>query len=257
METAKKGTTIQSLQIGMSIIDIIAKQGRPLKFSDIQELTQITKSNLYKYMNTFTQLGILYRDKANGSYTLGSKLIEYGMTAVDQENVVDRITPYLQELNEKSSSTVLYSSWTHNGPMIVREVHTNRGFNIGAQMGTFLPILSATGKVFAAFMDEQVISGWKEAELAKLPDEKKRMLEEECGLVRDKEIAFAREPLVSSVSSVAIPVFNYKRTLLGAVTIVGFSEQIPQTQEAELSQYLLKVSKEISASFGYQELENS
>jgi DNA-binding IclR family transcriptional regulator len=251
MEAVKKGTTIQSLQIGMSIIDLIAKQGKPLKFSEVQELTQITKSNLYKYMNTFTQLGILYRDKENGSYTLGSKLIEYGMAAVDKENVLDRIAPYLQEINEKSSSTVLYSSWIQTGPMVIREVNTNRGFNIGAQMGTFLPILSATGKIFASFMDEQTIRGWKEGELKKLSSETKRNLEEECILIRDKEIAFAREPLVTSISSVALPVFNYERKLLGAVTIVGFSELIPQNEEAELSQYLLNVSKEISGSFGY------
>ncbi|MFC6604501.1 hypothetical protein ACFQDF_27895 [Ectobacillus funiculus] len=43
MEAIKKGATIQSLQIGMGIVDLIAKQGRPLKFSDIQDLTQITK----------------------------------------------------------------------------------------------------------------------------------------------------------------------------------------------------------------------
>ncbi|WP_308162573.1 hypothetical protein [Bacillus sp. ISL-7] len=34
----------------------MAKQGRPLKFPDIQDLTQITKSKLYKYLNTFTLL---------------------------------------------------------------------------------------------------------------------------------------------------------------------------------------------------------
>jgi DNA-binding IclR family transcriptional regulator len=252
MEVIKKGTTIQSLQIGMGIVDLIAKQGRPLKFSDIHDLTGITKSNLYKYLNTFTQLGILYRDKESGAYVLGSKLIEYGMAAVDHENVVDRITPYLQEINGKSLSTVLYSSWTHNGPMIVKEFNTNRGYNIGAQMGTFLPILSATGKVFMAFMDEQIIREWKEKELKQIPQEKGNQLEEECKLIREKEIAFAREPLVSSVSSVAFPVFNYKKKLLGAVTIVGFSELIPHNEGEELSKYLINISKEISGSFGYK-----
>ncbi|HWO96218.1 MAG TPA: IclR family transcriptional regulator [Bacillus sp. (in: firmicutes)] len=252
MEVVKKGTTIQSLQIGMGIVDLIAKQGRPLKFSDIHELTKITKSNLYKYLNTFTQLGILYRDKESGSYVLGSKLIEYGMAAADQENVVDRITPYLQEINEKSLSTVLYSIWTHNGPMIVREFNANQGYNIGAQMGTLLPLLSATGKVFTAFLDEQMIREWKEKELKHIPLEQVEQLKEECKLIREKEISFAREPLVASVSSVAFPVFNYKKKLLGAVTIVGFSELIPHNEEEELSGYLMSISKEISASFGYK-----
>lgn len=252
MEVVKKGTTIQSLQIGMGIVDLIAKQGRPLKFSDIHDLTQITKSNLYKYLNTFTQLGILYRDKESGCYVLGSKLIEYGMAAVDQENVVERIIPYLQEINERSLSTVLYSSWTPAGPMIVKEFNANRGYNIGAQMGTFLPLLSATGKVFMTFMDEKMIHEWREKELKQIPLEKMNDLEEECNSIRKKEISFAREPLVSSVSSVAFPVFNYKKKLLGAVTIVGFSELIPHDENEDLSRYLLNISKEISGSFGYR-----
>jgi DNA-binding IclR family transcriptional regulator len=257
MEVIKSGTTIQSLQIGMGIVETIAKQGRPLKFTDIQDLTQITKSNLYKYLNTFTQLGILYRHKDTGEYVLGSKLIEYGMAAVDQENVIDRITPFLHEINEKFSSTVLFSSWTHNGPMIVKDLNNNRGLNIGAQIGTNLPIRSATGKIFMAFMEEQMIREWKSNEITQIPPDKVEQLEVECQFIREKEIAFAREPLVSSVSSVSIPILNYKKKLLGAVTVVGFSEFIPQTENNELSSYLLEISKKISGSFGYRLHVNS
>ncbi|MFJ5758432.1 IclR family transcriptional regulator [Neobacillus sp. NPDC093182] len=252
MEAIKKGTTIQSLEVGMSVIESIAKQGRPIKFSDIQELTQITKSNLYKYLNTFTQLGILYRNKDTGEYVLGSKLIEYGMAAVDQENVIDRVSPFLHEINVKSSNTVLFSTWTQNGPMIVKDFNNNRGLNIGAQIGTFLPIRSATGKVFMAFMEDQKIREWKAKEFIQISSEEISQLEGECESVRKKEIAFAREPLVSSVSSVSIPVLNYKKQLLGAVTVVGFSEFIPQNENNELSRYLLDLSKEISGSFGYR-----
>lgn len=251
-EMNKSGTTIQSLQVGMNIVDIIAKQGRPLRFSDIQELTQVTKSNLYKYLNTFTQLGILYREKESGTYTLGSKLIQYGMAAIDQENVLDRIAPYLQEINQKCSSTVLYCVWTHNGPMVVRMFNASQGLNIGAQIGTLLPILSASGKLFYTFMDDHTIREWKEKELKSISDEKIKQLEEDRKTILEKEISFAREPLVQFVNSVAFPVFNFKKNLLGTVTVVGFSQMIPQNEEESLSRYLLEVSREISASFGYQ-----
>ncbi|MFC0559468.1 IclR family transcriptional regulator [Halalkalibacter alkalisediminis] len=252
MEAPKKGTTIQSLQIGIGIIDLIAKEGRPLKFTEICDLTKITKSNLYKYLNTLTQSGILYRDKESGSYILGSKLIEYGMAATAEENVIDRITPYMQEINAKCLSTVLYSIWTSNGPMIVKEVNVKQGYNIGAQVGTLLPVLSANGKVFATFLEDQVIDEWIQKELADLSEEKMIHFKEECKIIKEKEIAYAREPLVSNVSSVAFPVFNYKKQLLGAITVVGFSDLIPTHEEEELSQYLIRSSKEISATFGYK-----
>jgi DNA-binding IclR family transcriptional regulator len=103
-----------------------------------------------------------------------------------------------------------------------------------------------------AFMDEQIILDWKANEYSQIPQEKIQELEEECRFIREKEIAFAKEPLVPSVSSVAIPVLNYQKKLLGTITVVGFTEVVPQDENNELSQYLIQISNEISASFGYQ-----
>ncbi|WKB36083.1 helix-turn-helix domain-containing protein [Terrilactibacillus sp. S3-3] len=108
MEVRKKGLTIQSLQIGIDIIDVISKQGKPLKFTDIQQLTQMTKSNLYKYLNTLVQTGLLYRDKASGHYTLGAKLIQYGMAAADQGMLWLALFLFLKKKNEPGN--IMYSS---------------------------------------------------------------------------------------------------------------------------------------------------
>lgn len=255
MEKLKKGTTIQSLEVGMGILDFIAHQAKPCKFTEIQEHTQITKSNLYKYLHTFTQLGILYRYRDSGAYVLGSRLIEYGMTALDQENVLDRITPYLELLNIKTLNTVLFSIWTQNGPMVIKMLNVTQGLNIGAQIGTLLPPFSAAGKVFMAFMDKHVVQEWKEAGIKNFSPDQLQQLETEIVMIREKEISFAREPLISSVSSVSFPVLNYKKNILGAVAVVGFSEKIPTNETEDLSKTITEISKEISKSFGYNTSE--
>jgi DNA-binding IclR family transcriptional regulator len=256
MEKVKKGTTIQSLEIGMGILDFIARQAKPCKFTDIQEHTQITKSNLYKYLNTFTQLGILYRDRDLGSYVLGSRLIEYGMAAVDQENVLDRIIPYLEELNSITQSTILFSIWTQSGPMVIKMLNVSHGFNIGAQIGTVLPPNSASGKIFMAFMDETSIKDWKEAERNRMLPEQFMQLETEVMMIKEKEISFGQETLVPSAASISIPVLNYKKNLLGSITIVGFMNQISTNENEDLSKLIIEISKQISKSFGYNK-ENS
>jgi len=58
MEITKNGSTIQSLQIGIGILDVLINNGTPMKFVEIQEKTNMTKSNLYKYMNTLTLLDL-------------------------------------------------------------------------------------------------------------------------------------------------------------------------------------------------------
>ncbi|MBA4538372.1 IclR family transcriptional regulator [Bacillus aquiflavi] len=248
----KNNSMIQSLQLGMSIVELIASQEQPLKFSDIQELSNITKSNLYKYLNTLTHLGLLHRDKREGTYILGSKLIEYGVAAIGHQDTISKVTPYLQEISRNTSLTSLLAVWTYEGPVIANIWSSSQGLNIGAQIGTKLPILSSSGKIFSVFNDQALIKEWKTNELNLLSNEEQMLFEQETQEIKKNHIAFAKEPLVPFVSSISIPLFNYSASLLGAITVVGFSQHIPQTIESKTAAYLLNMSTEISNIFGYQ-----
>lgn len=251
MAEPKASNVIQSLQIGCDLLDLIASGGKPLKYNEIHELSGMTKSNLHKYLFTLTQTGLLYRDRSSGLYTLGSKLVEYGMKAVNQEHVVERVMPFLHEMNQTCKNTVLLTSWTQSGPMVVKLINSQEGLNIGAQLGTVLPLMSAAGKVFAAFLDEDLAAAWKAEELRRMDEQKREHLLRDIESVRAQGIAFASEPLVPSISSIALPIFNFEARLLGVVVVVGFSNTIAGKPEEMMSQYLIKMRNEISEAFGY------
>ena len=248
MKIEKNNNMIQSLQIGMSIIDLIASKESPLRFADIQEETGITKSNLYKYLNTLTQMDLLYRDKKTNMYHLGSKLIQYGMAAIGYGDVTTRVTPFLQEISIHTSCTVLFSVWTYNGPVTARIWNTNNTINIGAQLGSILPASSSTGKIFTAFLDESQTKDWREQERNALFD----LTEQEMAEIREHKIAFAKEPLVPSTSSASIPILDFNRDLIGAIAVVGFTESIPSSPSDPLGQDLIKFHNEISRIFGFK-----
>lgn len=252
MVTSKSVTTIQSLQIGCDILELIASCGKPLKFNEIYEQTKITKSNLYKYLNTLTQLGLLYRDRETGLYSLGSKLVEYGMKAVNQENMVERVAPFLQEIHRTCKNTVMLTTWSHNGPILVKMINSQQGLNVGGQIGTLIPLMSASGKVYAAFMEEALIQEWLKQQLARMDDDQQLQLESEIEFVREKGISFAKEPMAPGISSVALPIFNFEKRLLGVIIVAGFLDTIPDQIDHEMSQYLLEANKEISRVFGYK-----
>ncbi|MED1420345.1 IclR family transcriptional regulator [Bacillus smithii] len=251
MEDPKNRVHIQSLLVGFSIIDLIAKHGKPIKFNDIHRYTQISKSNLYKYLNTLTSLGVLYRDPKSGFYSLGSALIEYGMAAVNQDDIVQKVTPYLEEINLISKETTLLAVWTYQGPMIIKMIHSRAGLNLGGQVGTILPIQSAGGKLFAAFMEGPLIQDWIKQETRSFTTQEYTRIEQELKTVRKESISFAQEALAPSIASAGIPVFNYNREIIGAVIIVGFQNTIPSHPNHDLSHYLLEKSVEISSQFGF------
>lgn len=250
MLETNKSTKIQSLMVGFKIIDLIAKKEKPLKFNEIHHETKISKSNLYKYLNTLTSLGILYRDKETGAYSLGTTLIKYGMTALNKENIIDKVNPHLQEINLKLKETTLLTTWTDEGPMIVKMIHSSKGLNLGGQVGTILPIHSAAGKLFATFKNDPISLHWKEQEYKKLDTEHIRTLEKEQEKIRKQHIAFASGALAKFVASVAIPIFNYNDEIVGSIVVVGFEQTIPSKISDQRSEYLLRKGHEISREMG-------
>lgn len=64
-----KENKIQSLEIGLNILEIIANHKEPLKFTEIQNITSMTKSNLYKYLTTLHEFGAIQRNPDN-TYSL-------------------------------------------------------------------------------------------------------------------------------------------------------------------------------------------
>ena len=64
---------------------------------------------------------------------------------------------------------------------------------------------------------------------------------------------FQSDALVQNVTSAAVPLFNYKKDLLGTITLIGFLQFFPQDIDHPASQQLLATAKEVSGILGYKE----
>lgn len=247
-----KASTIGSLVHGVKIIDVIAKSDNSLKFTEIQELTGISKSNLYKYLNTLTQLDLLFRDAKQGHYSLGYKFLEYGNSAMKNNDITSKLSSYFKEISNLTNMTSSLSVWLNDTPVITSIWNTNYGLNIGAQIGTKLPLLSAAGKVHAAYANREEVFNWIEEEQAKISSIPLEEFQNELQEIRESHIAFAKEPLTKHVSSLSLPILDYKHELVAACTIIGFSEQVPKDKSSEIVQQIIEINKEMSLAFGYK-----
>lgn len=241
---------IQSLNTGIELINRIVQERRPLKFSEIEDITKMTKSNLHKYLNTFTNTGILFRD-STGTYYLGSKLIEFGNAAIGSVNLIDISAPYLKSISKKVQLTTLLSVWTNSGPVIGNIWSANLGMNIGADIGTRLPALSSAGKVYLAFGNDNLIEEWRTNELANLYVDEQMQLKNEIKFVKEEQFAYAAEPLVEQISSFSVPILDFDQAIVGCITVVGFTTQIPKSVEDVISQTVQAEVAEVSRIFGY------
>lgn len=248
-----KTSTIGSIVHGANIIDVIARSDSPVKFTDIQEQTGISKSNLYKYLNTLTQLDFLYRDGKQGHYELGYKFLKYGNAAMQNNDITSKLSSYFKEISNLVNMTTSLSVWLNDTPVITNIWNTNYGLNIGAQIGTKLPLLSAAGKIHAAYANKEASFNWIEQEQSKDVHFPIEDFQDELQEIRKSHIAFANEPLTKHVSSLSLPILDYKNELVAACTIIGFSEQVPKDKSSALVQQVIEINKAMSRAFGYKE----
>lgn len=243
---------IQSLRIGLNILEILALEKEPLKFIDIQNLTAMTKSNLYKYLSTLSQFGLIYRNPHTNAYTLGHKLVQLGNAALSQSSLIEVAIPYIKKIVDKTNLTVLLAVPSKNGPLISYILSPDYGINIGAQMGTHLPLDSSSGVVFSAFEKDLLMNEWKEEELLKFNERKLQQFLAEKEKARGLFFASKMEPLIKHVSSFSVPILNFNNELICAITIVGITETVPNSADHPTGQYVLNVAKEISEYFGFK-----
>lgn len=243
---------IQSLLMGFSVIDIVLKHGAPIKFNDIHHKSTITKSNLSKYLNTLLSLEILYRDPESGLFSPGSKVLEYGMLALNQEDVISKATPILEEINLESSETTLLALWTPRGPMIAKMINSLSGLNLGGQVGSMLPIHSAVAKVFCAFKSGPILDKWVEDQLIQHGNLTKEELLSEIQTIKATKFSSAVDSLRKNINSMAVPILNFNNEIMGVIAIVGFKEDLSVEEGGTQSEFLMAKSKEISKIFGYK-----
>lgn len=242
---------IQSLQVGINILEILAKHNEPLKFSEIQNLSGMKKSNLYKYLHTFTQNGIVYKNQNKNTFILGSKLIEWGSIAIGHNDFTEQVIPRLKEISDHSELTTLLAVPTLKGPVVSYIWNANYGINIGAQIGAHLPLESSTGKIFAAFEMRNHYKEWENEYKSQFTNTQHKKFTEEQRLIQDEFFIHAIEPLVSHVSSCSFPILNFENRLLGAITLVGFTPLVPTTITHKVSQFTSQVAFSLSEDFGY------
>lgn len=163
---------------------------------------------------------------------------------------METVIPYLKKISKKTGLTALLAVPSAGGPLVSYISDALYGINIGAQIGTNLPLGSSTGVIFASFRNE-LVKNWLDSERAKLNEEQLKELDKELETARKSYFASKIEPLVSHVSSFSVPILNYEQELLGAITIVGYTETVPTSPDHPTSRYIMDISRELSAQYGF------
>ncbi|WP_413190431.1 IclR family transcriptional regulator [Psychrobacter sp. AT9] len=267
--TSKNQSGVQSLEIGLSILDVLIDRNEPMMLKDIAEAMQMHPAKCHRYL-----VSLIRKDYArkldDGRYGLGDRvnaLASLGHTGVNQNNLLARLTQVANEIKDALNCGVQIAKWFSEGPIIIQSVEPDSPISIITRIGSRMPLTtSATGQLFASYQPDAVIQPLVTAEWQTdneaIITEKWQNFSHLQAKIRTQGYATVTGDMLMGINAITIPVIlpqlassaakpstssdetvNEALPLEYAITIIGTTEQLPMSEQHNVVEQILAIAQ--------------
>ncbi len=154
----KRQRRIQSIDVGMRVLQALTEQQRPLPLKELAQLADMPPGKAHPYLVSFMAAGMVKQSPLTGHYELGPAALQMGLAALQQ---LDPLTEASQEaalLAARADLSVAVAVWGHLGPTVVRLDEPRYPLHVNLRVGTVMSLFNTiTGRVFAAYLPEKMV----------------------------------------------------------------------------------------------------
>ncbi len=247
----ERSQRVQSVEVAFSILKVLGEHKASMNLSELAKATGLHKSQLYRYLNSFVHLGVLMRDEGESPrWSLGLELIALGGSASDSLDLTKYARTHLVKLRDKLNESAALSIWRERGAFFVQYEKSNKLINIDFEIGSYVPLFTATGKVFRAFLPEEITDALYQKEILE-GNIKPSEYDQEIQEIRKIGFSKSESSLMYGTAAISAPVFYKSGALAGAVSVVGVHGNLDVSLESQASMELIQTANEISRQLGY------
>lgn len=261
---------VQSLEIGLAILDILIDANAPMMLKEIGQAAQMHPAKTHRYLVSLIRKGYA-RQFEDGRYGLGSRVNALGHTGRNHNNLLEHLTTVANEIKDTLNCAVQIAKWFSEGPIIIQSVEPDSPISIITRIGSRMPLTtSATGQLFASYQPEAVIQPLVMAEwqgrgatsatesgasinTAQLTEHWQQFTQLQAK-IRSQGYATVTGDMLMGVNAITIPVLLPKAlsmdkpatndTLLEyAITVIGTSEQLPMLEKNSAVEPILAIAR--------------
>lgn len=247
---------LASVDLVLSLIELLAGSARPRAMSDIAREMGISKARAHRHLRALMQHGYVLQDPDTERYEIGVKLLALGEAVRHRFDVLGATRPEMGRLRDETGQTVTVSALVDNAVVILELLPGKTLVEFGVRPGATLDFhASAHGHVALAFgpkgLLERVLSRkLKTHTPSTLTDPAK--LAAEVEKVRRRGWATAADQLLVGVNALAAPIFDYRGDWRGSLAIVGATQFIPADPAPEQLAQVTGAAAEASRRLGWR-----
>lgn len=241
---------IQSVVITGQIIEALAAAGQPMRLTALASQLGEPKAKMHRHLSTLKHLGFVDQDAKTETYRLGLKLVYIGQSAIDQFDLRRLAEPYMSRLRDLTRQTVVLSTPASGDAIINAVVESPNLVTISVRLGYRLPAhASAQGRLNLAFAPaavQQRILARKLQTFTPRTMVDPAKLRERLTQIRQQLFDVSMDETLLGISAVAAPILNFDNELVGAIAIVGTTQDVHEPVDPEQLKLLRACTKAIS-----------
>jgi DNA-binding IclR family transcriptional regulator len=239
------------------ILGVIADEGSDIAITEVAEKVKLHKSTTHRLIMMLEASRFVERNEQTGRYSIGSRVIELGLSALNRLDLYALSKPRLRDLVEESEETAHLG--IIQGPEIVLlvTVETKHSLRTSNTAGTRAPAhCSSIGKSILAFMPPGETDAFlRKNDLKPYTSNtitSAARFREEIERTRRRGYGIDDEEAESGLRCIGAPVMNGLDDAVAAVSISGPAFRITDDRVPALAAAVMRTAWLISSSLGYR-----
>lgn len=246
---------IKSIDKAISILELMALEGRDLTLTEIGENLSMGKGTVHRFLNTLKGRRFVQQDPETKKYGFGVRAFELGK-AIRQETFLKNIMlPKLKDLSARCGESINGAILDYDEILYIVHLESEETLRFHTQEGSRLPATcTALGKVLLSSLPEESLERMYAQEdqfkvLTKNSIHSLEKLKKTLADVRKKDLAYDWEEAFLGVCCIAAPIRNYRSDVIASISISMPTIRMTQEKKKEYSKILLETAEEISREF--------
>lgn len=208
----------------LSVLDLVAERGRPVRFAELLGEAGLPKATLYRLLQTLVSQGMLSYAREEQTYSLGLRLVRLAHQAWRQTSLAPVAREALDALASEVGETVHLAQLDNGQVLYVDKRNAVSPIDMFSQAGKVGPCYcTGVGKAMLAFLDEpqltEVIGKQSFYRCTDTTITSADRLRTELADIRRDGIALDREEHEAGIICIAAPLLMRSGRLLGAISV--------------------------------------
>jgi len=250
-----KSCPVPAIERALSVLEFLANSKSGFSTSEISRRLGLPKSSTYLIVETLERRGFLQKNRRNGRYSFGLKLITLSRHAIENLDLREEAKPFLRSLMQQTQLIAHMAVLDGCEAMIIEKAEAPGTGRQTSFVGRRLDVHStAVGKALIAFISDEELEI-----IAKLKGFPRRnentitsliALKRELTQVRSLGYSVDDEEDEIGARCIGAAVFDSNSSILAAISVAGTLAQIPDERVPELAMLVKRTAAQLSSHLG-------